>query len=60
MREYDFFEQYFSYPVDITYYHIVDYERVYYTVDELMEINKQNIIQAFVENKKILRTVINR
>lgn len=60
MREYDFFEQYFSYPVDITYYHIVDYERVYYTVDELMEINRQNIIQAFVENKKILRTVINR
>ncbi|MCI9141594.1 MAG: hypothetical protein HFH87_03095 [Lachnospiraceae bacterium] len=60
MRDYDFFEQYFSYPVDIVFYHIVDYDRVYYTVDELMEIYRTNIIQAFVQNKDLLRTVISR
>lgn len=60
MREYDFFEQYFSYPIDIALYHMVDYERVYYSVDELMEIFKQNIIHAFVENEELLKIIISR
>lgn len=60
MREYDFFEKHFSYTIDIVNYHIENYERVYYTVDELMDIYKKNIIMAFAENKKILLTLANR
>lgn len=60
MREYDFFEKHFSYTMDIVNYHIENYERVYYTVDELMDIYKKNIIMAFAENKKILLTLANR
>lgn len=60
MREYDFFEQYFSYSIDIVNYRIENYERMYYSVDELMEIYRNNIFQAFLENKKIIKEVIGR
>lgn len=60
LKDYNFFEDNFSYPVDILEYHIVDYERVYYTVEELVEIYKQNIVNAYLENRKILRTIISR
>lgn len=60
MREYDFFEQYFSYSIDVSNYRIENYERVYYSVDELMQIFKQNMVQSFIENKKVLKEIIGR
>ena len=60
LKDYNFFEDNFSYPIDIVEYHIVNYERVYYTVEELVEIYKRNIVSAYLENKEILRTIIGR
>lgn len=60
LRDYNFFEDNFSYPIEISDYHIVDYERVYYTVEELVELYKQNIVNAYMENKVILKTIVNR
>lgn len=59
-QEYNFFEEYFSYPIDITYYRIENYNKIYYSVRELVEIYRQNIITAYRENENILRTVTGR
>lgn len=60
MREYDLFEQYFSYPIEISEYHIVSRRRVYYTVDELAEIFRKQIVGTFEINKQLLRTIVGR
>lgn len=59
-REYSFFEENFSYPIDIPIYHIEDYKKVYYSVDELVEIYKNNIIMAFNESRGIVSAIIKR
>lgn len=60
MREYNFFDENFSYPIDIADYRMKEYERIYYTVDELVEIYKQNLVNAYNENEEILKTIANR
>lgn len=59
-REYSFFEENFSYPIDVPIYYIEDYKKVYYSVDELVEIYKKNIIMAFNESRGIVGTIIKR
>ena len=60
LRDYNFYEENFSYPVDIQVYHIENYKRIYYTVDELVGIYRQHIVQAFQENKDVLVEIANR
>lgn len=60
LRDYNFFEDNFSYSIEVSDYHIVNYERVYYTIEELVELYKQNIVNAYMENKTILKTIISR
>ncbi|WP_313074740.1 hypothetical protein [Lacrimispora sp.] len=60
LREYDLFEQNFSYPIDISPYHMQGNKRIYYTVDELMEIFKQNLIYSFETNRIILEIICER
>lgn len=60
MREYDLFEDNFSNPIDISSYHIVGRKRVYYTVDQLVDLYRHKIVESFEENKKLLTAVIKR
>lgn len=53
-REYNFFDDNFTYPIDVASYHVQENERVYYTTDELVGIYRQNIIIAFNDSKGIL------
>lgn len=59
-QDYSFHEEYFSYPIDITHYRIENYNRIYYSVPELVEIYRQNIITAYRENEEILTTITGR
>lgn len=60
MREYDLFDENFSNPFDISNYHIVERKRIYYTVDELVDLYRNKIIDAFESNKKLLTSIIKR
>lgn len=60
LRDFNLFDENFSYPIDITPYHVVDYNRINYTVDELVNIYKQNLVLSFLENKEILTTIADR
>lgn len=60
LREYDLFEQNFSYPIDITIYHMVENKRKYFTVDELADIFKQNLVYSFETNRKLLKLLTDR
>ena len=59
-QEYNFFDEYFSYPIDVSSYHMDNYQRVYYSVAELVELYKQNIINAFSENRAIFEVITGR
>lgn len=59
-QEYDLFAKYFSFPVDIPTYHILEGERVDYTLEELVNIYKQHINYAFLHNKPLLKTITGR
>ncbi len=59
IREYNFFDDNFMYPIDITPYHMQKNEKVYYTNQELVDIYRQNINLAFIESKGILDLFIN-
>jgi len=60
LREYDLFEQNFSYPIDIAVYHMVENKRKYFTVDELADIFKQNLVYSFETNRKLLKLLTGR
>ncbi|MCI7301536.1 MAG: hypothetical protein SOR93_06505 [Clostridiales Family XIII bacterium] len=59
-QDYNFFEENFSYPIDIAEYQVENYERVYYTVDELVDLYRQNLVSAYRENEKILKEITGR
>lgn len=59
-QEYDLFAKYFSFPVDIPTYHIVDRERIDYTLEELVDIYKEHINYAFQHNRIVLKTITGR
>lgn len=60
LRDYNLYDENFSYPIDISVYHMGNYERIYYTVDELVEIYKQNLVFSYQQNLKILSTITGR
>ena len=60
MQEFNLFETKFSYPIDITNYHIEQGERVFYTIREMVEQYKQNLAQSFNANYKILKKITGR
>lgn len=53
-RDYNLFEDYFSYPIEIPTYRTENYQRIQYSVDELVTIYKNNLIMAFNENRTLL------
>lgn len=59
LRDYNFYDENFSYPIDVPLYYMQNYERIYYSVDEMVEIYKQNIVSAFRINKTILIEIVN-
>ena len=60
VQDYNLFDDYFSYPIDINIYHIENYTKIYYSVEELVEIFRENLIMAFRENQELLATVMGR
>ncbi|MDR7812060.1 hypothetical protein [Lacrimispora sp.] len=60
LREYDLFDQYFSYPIDIAPYHMQGSKRIYFTVDELVDIYRQNIVYSFETNRRLLKLIVSR
>lgn len=59
-QDYNFFEENFSYPIDVVAYHIEGHERKYYSPDEFIEIYQKELVAAYKANEKILRTIANR
>lgn len=59
-QDYNFFDENFTYPVEIPSYHIVGGEKKYYTADELISIYSDNLIMSFNENYQILKTISDR
>lgn len=59
-REYNFYEENFSYPIDITNYHIENYTKVYFTVDELVDIYRNNLLMAYNESIELINMTIGR
>lgn len=60
MQDYNFFEENFAYTIDVADYRIDNYDRVYHTVEELVELYFQNLVGAYRENETILRTATGR
>lgn len=60
LREYDLFEQNFSYPIEIAMYRTLGGRRVYYSVDELVELFRQSIVGTFETNRRLLTAIIGR
>lgn len=60
MQEFNLFDNKFSYPIDIVNYHILDGERVYYSINEMVEHYKQNLSQSFNANFRMLTRITNR
>lgn len=59
-QDYNFFDENFTYPVEIPSYHIVSGEKRYYTADELISIYSDNLIMAFNENYQVLKAISDR
>lgn len=60
MQDYSFFDENFTYPVDIPMYRIVNGEKRYLSATELVQIYRENLTFAFNSNRELLRTVANR
>lgn len=60
LREYNFFEDKFSYPIDVQDSYTRNGERIYYTVDELVDEYKRRLRAAYYENERLLRVILDR
>lgn len=60
LREYDLYARFFSYPVDIPKYHMVNNRRIEYTIEEMLEMYRQNLNNAFDTNRTILTSLVGR
>lgn len=58
LRDFNFFEDKFSYPIDIQNSYIRDGERIYYTVEELVNIYRARMRAAYHENEALLITIV--
>lgn len=59
-REFDLYAKYFSYPVDIENYKKEKNIKVYYTIEELLDIYKTKLKVAFEINKSLLKLITDR
>lgn len=59
-REYDLYARFFSYPIDIPKYHMVNGRRVEYTIEQMVDMYRQNLYDAFETNKTSLTTLAGR
>lgn len=60
LRDYNFFEDKFSYPIDIQNSYIREGERIYYSVEQLAEIYKRKMLAAYFENEKLILLILGR
>jgi len=60
LREYDLYARFFSYPIDIPKYHMFNNRRVEYTIEQLVDMYRQNLHEAFETNRTILTTLTGR
>ena len=59
-RDYSFFDENFSYPIEIPTYSIVSGQKHYLSANELVTIYWENLSMSYNENKHILKTISNR
>lgn len=59
-QDYSFFDENFTYPVEIATYKIVSGEKYYHTAKDLIDIYRDNLIMSYNENINMLRTISNR
>ncbi len=59
-QDYSFFDENFTYPIDITTYRIENYEKKYLSAAELIPIYRDNLLLAYNENFDMLKTIANR
>ena len=60
LRDYNFFEDKFSYPIDIQNSYIQEGEIIYYTVEQLVEIYRRKMREAYNDNEKLLKLILCR
>lgn len=60
LRDYNFFEDKFCYPIDIPNSTIRDGERIYYTVEQLVNVYKVKMKEAYHANERLLQIILNR
>ena len=60
LREYDLRARFFSFPIDIPKYHMANNRRIEYTIEEMLEMYRQNLHFAFESNRTILTTLVGR
>ena len=59
-QDFNFYSEYFSYPVEIRTYSIENGKKHYFTADQLITEYKDNLIMAFNENVGLLKRITNR
>lgn len=59
-QDYSFFDENFSYPIEIPTYTIISGAKYYYSADDLIIIYRDNLQMAYSENKALLKTISNR
>lgn len=59
-RDYSFFDENFSYPIEIPSYCIISGEKHYHTADDLIPIYREHLQMAYNENKQLLMSISNR
>lgn len=59
-QDYSFFDENFTYPIEIGTYRIVLGKKIYHSASELIEIYKDNLIMAYNENITTLTIISNR
>lgn len=60
LREYDLYARFFSYPIDVPKYHMVNNRRVEYTIEQLVEMYRANLHEAFMTNREMLVVLCGR
>ena len=59
-RDYSFFDENFSYPIDIPIYKNTSGEKISYSADELIEIYEEKLEETYRENKGLLISLADR
>ena len=59
-QDYCFYDDYFTYPVDIPVYRTVDKKKVYFQLDERIPYYRSNLEMAYNENKELILILAGR